>query len=206
MDTFEISSHEALNALLGEPNEVVQLKIHTQLDPEMREFIAASTLVFVSTLDSNGLPDVSPKGDPAGFVNVLDDNTVCIPERPGNKLMYGFHNVLDNPAIGVIFVVPNCRETLRIKGRATLTQDPQLLASMSVNKKPALLATRIAVEECFFHCGKAMIRSKVWQPESWTDERKSLIAKQVARQMDGGDEVVELVENELEKNYVEELY
>lgn len=206
MDTVEISSHEALNALLGEPNEVVQLKIHTQLDPEMREFIAASTLVFVSTLDSNGLPDVSPKGDPAGFVNVLDDNTVCIPERPGNKLMYGFHNVLDNPAIGVIFVVPNCRETLRIKGRATLTQDPQLLASMSVNKKPALLATRIAVEECFFHCGKAMIRSKVWQPESWSDERKSLIAKQVARQMDGGDEVVELVENELEKNYVEELY
>lgn len=206
MDTFEIQSHEELSTLIGEPNEVVQQKIHQQLDPEMREFIAASSLVFIATLDSSGLPDVSPKGDPAGFVHVQNDNSLSIPERPGNKLMFGFHNVLDNPAIGLIFVVPNCRETLRVKGKATLTRDPQLLDAMSVNNKPALLATTVAIEECFFHCGKAMIRSKIWQPDSWAGERKSLIAKQVARQLDGGDDVVEFVETELEKNYVEELY
>jgi len=206
MENYEISSHEALNALLGEPHDVVKGKVSHQLDPEMREFIAASSLVFISTFDSKGLPDISPKGDPAGFVHVLDDNTVFIPERPGNKLMFGFRNILENPAIGLIFVVPNCKETLRLKGRAVLTQDPELLASMSVNDKPALLATKVTVEECFFHCGKAMIRSKGWQPESWAGARKSLIAKQVARQMDGGEDVVELVENELEKNYVEELY
>ncbi|MFK7732005.1 MAG: MSMEG_1061 family FMN-dependent PPOX-type flavoprotein [Pseudomonadales bacterium] len=206
MDTYQILSHEALNTLLGEPNEVVQQKIHDQLDPEMREFIAAASLVFISTLDANGLPDISPKGDPAGFVAVHDNNTLSIPERPGNKLMFGFHNVLNNPAIGLIFVIPNCRETLRIKGKATLTQDPELLASLSVGDKPALLATKVAVEECFFHCGKAMIRSKVWQPDTWGATRKSLIAKQVARQLDGGEEIEQFVESELEKNYVEELY
>ncbi|MFK7731857.1 MAG: MSMEG_1061 family FMN-dependent PPOX-type flavoprotein [Pseudomonadales bacterium] len=206
MDPHQIHSHEALNALLGEPNEVVQQKIHDQLDPEMREFIAASSLVFISTLDANGLPDISPKGDPAGFVAVHDNNTLSIPERPGNKLMFGFHNVLNNPAIGLIFVIPNCRETLRIKGKATLTQDPELLAAMSVGDKPALLATKVVVQECFFHCGKAMIRSKVWQPDTWGATRKSLIAKQVARQLDGGEEVEQFVESELEKNYIEELY
>lgn len=206
MDTFEIRSHEELNDLLGEPNEVVQQKVHAKLDPEMREFIAASSLVFISTLDESGLPDVSPKGDPAGFVVVNDDTSLSIPERPGNKLMFGFHNVLNNPAIGLIFVIPNSRETLRVKGRATLTKDPALLEAMSVGGKSALLATKVAVEECFFHCGKAMIRSKVWQPDSWAGAKKSLIAKQVARQLDGGEDVAEFVESELEKNYVEELY
>ena len=206
MDTFAIRTHEELSSLLGEPHEVVQQKIANTLDAQMREFIEASSLLFISTLDSNGLPDISPKGDPSGFVSILDDNTLSIPERPGNKLMFGFHNILDNPVVGLIFVVPNFRETLRVKGRATLTQEPKLLASMSVNNKPALLATTVAVEECFFHCGKAMIRSKVWQPDTWEGKRSSLIAKQVASKLEGGDEVAELVEQELEKNYVEELY
>lgn len=206
MDNYQIKSAEELTELLGEANEVVRDKVETSLDAEMREFISASSLLFISTLDSTGNPDLSPKGDPAGFVLVKDDNNLCIPDRPGNKLMYGFNNILNNPAIGLIFVVPNCRETLRVKGKATLTKDPQLLANMSVSGKPALLATKVAIEECFFHCGKAMIRSKIWQPESWQEARKSLIAKQVARKLEGGDDVIKMVETELEKNYKEELY
>lgn len=206
MDKHQITSERELTELLGEANELVQQKVETALDAQMREFISASSLLFISTIDSSGNPDISPKGDPAGFVEVADDHHLLIPDRPGNKLMFGFKNILNNPAIGLIFVVANCRETLRVKGKATLTQDPVLLEGMSVGGKPALLATRVNVQECFFHCGKAMIRSKIWQPDTWQAPRKSLIAEQVARKLEGGDDVAQMVENELEKNYKEELY
>ena len=113
---------------------------------------------------------------------------------------------MDNPVIGLIFVVPNFRETLRIKGKATLSKDPELLNRMSVNGKPALLATNISIEECFFHCGKAMIRSKIWEPDSWEERGKSLMAKQIAKILKADDEFSSVIESEIEKNYEQELY
>jgi PPOX class probable FMN-dependent enzyme len=206
MSEYHIDTKEQLLALYGEANDIVKMKMATELDEAMIDFIAKSSLVFISTIDANGNLDISPKGDPAGFVLVENNSLVHIPDRPGNKLIFGFNNLIDNPAIGVIFVTPNCRETLRIKGKAILTTEPQLLARLTVADKPALLATSITINECFFHCGKAMIRSKVWSPESWLLSDKSHIAKNLAKKMDGDSELEEIIEAELEKNYREDLY
>jgi PPOX class probable FMN-dependent enzyme len=206
MNEHQIKTKEDLAELYGEANDLVKAKVVPELDDAMKDFIAKSSLVFIATIDANGNPDVSPKGDPAGFVLVENNALIHIPDRPGNKLIFGFNNLIDNPAIGVIFVVPNSRETLRIKGKALLTKDPELLAKLTAAGKPALLATSVAIEECFFHCGKAMIRSKTWSPEDWIDSGKSHIAKSIAKKMNGDSELEDIVEAELEKSYRENLY
>ena len=201
-----IENPDDLQAVIGEPLEFMPAKVVPALDDAMRGFIGAAPLLFVSTVGGNGRIDVSPKGDPAGFVHIDDKGDLLIPERPGNRLAFGFHNILENPQVGLIFVVPGTRETLRVKGRATLHTDPEVLGAMQVSGKPALLYTRVAVEECFFHCGKAMIRSKLWQPDSWQAQTGSPIARQLSVAFTGDEGMAAEVESELEKNYVEELY
>ncbi|NND67372.1 MAG: pyridoxamine 5'-phosphate oxidase family protein [Halioglobus sp.] len=201
-----INSVADLESVLGEPFEEIKLKIRSDLDDIMQEFIADSPLVFVSTLDESGLPDISPKGDPAGFVQVDGNGDLLIPERPGNRLAMGFRNILENGRIGLIFVIPNQRETLRVKGRATLHADPNVLEEMTVNRKPALMYTRVTVEEAFFHCGKAMIRSKLWQPDKWGAGGAPPIARQFNAAIGGDEESEKNIQAEREKNYEEELY
>lgn len=203
MTEHTIDSVEALTEVLGEPNDVVKMKVVSELDEEMQDFIASSTLVMISTLDAQGFPDVSPKGDPAGFVSVHSPTQIDIPDRPGNKLAYGFRNLIENPSIGLLFVTPNARETLRVKGRAVISRDPDLLQDMTVNNKPALLVTRIEIQECFFHCGKAMIRSRLWKSETWPQKDPAILARQFARKLEIDKEVMQ---GELDKNYEETLY
>ena len=205
-DSHRIETIDNLKSVIGEPMEFLLEKVVDSLDESMRGFIARSPLVFVSTIDSNGLPDVSPKGDPAGFVQVDRQGNLLVPERPGNRLTFGFHNILNNGQIGLIFVVPNERETLRVKGRASLRQDPEQLEKMAVKGKPALLYTHVDVTEAFFHCGKAMIRSKMWQPDSWGGREKSAMVRQLASRMGGDEQLEEIIDAEVEKSYVEELY
>jgi len=203
---YRIDSVADLEGVLGEPFEELKLKIRAELDDVMKDFIADSPLVFVSTLDEAHRPDISPKGDPGGFVRVDGGGDLLIPERPGNRLAMGFRNILENGLIGLIFVIPKQRETLRVKGRATLHADPDVLASMTVNSKPALMYTRVKVEEAFFHCGKAMIRSKLWQPDKWMDVGAPPIARQFNAAIGGDAESEKNIQAELEKNYREELY
>lgn len=203
---YRIDSVADLEILIGEPFEELKLKIRSELDDVMAEFIGRSPLVFVSTLDDAGRPDVSPKGDPAGFVQVDHNGDLLIPERPGNKLAMGFRNILENSRVGLIFVIPGERETLRVKGRATLHADPEVLAAMTVNRKPALMYTRVQVEETFFHCGKAMIRSRLWQPDKWPAAGAPPIARQFNQAIGGDEESEKHIQAELEKNYEEELY
>lgn len=208
-DSYRIRNEAALEAAIGEPLEFVRAKVQQQLNPAMRQFIARSPLIFVSTLDAEGRPDVSPKGDPAGFVRVDASGNLLIPERPGNKLAFGFRNILRGGAaggeIGLIFVVPNQRETLRVKGRATLHRDPELLADMQVGGKPALVYTRVLVTECFFHCGKALIRSHLWQPDAWDADARPIAARGLMTQ--AADEAAVLqTEERLERAYRDELY
>lgn len=203
---YQIESEAALEAVLGQPMEFLRAKVVSELDDSMTDFIGKSPLAFISTLDAQGGLDVSPKGDPAGFVQVDEKGNLLIPERPGNKLAFGFRNILANQQIGMIFVVPNIRETLRVKGRATLHSDPQVLGQMEVGGKPALLYTHVEVQECFFHCGKAMIRSKMWQPEYWGEHKKTHMVEQLASTMDGDEQLAEILETEIEKNYEQELY
>ena len=179
--THAISTLEQLREIIPEARPIAHRKVSDRVDSHARQFIAESPLVFVATTNRDLNTDVSPKGDAPGFVRVESDTSLLIPERPGNGLVYGFQNILQTGSIGLIFVVPGVRETLRINGHATLTRDPALLTQFIVNGKPALLCCRITVKELFFHCGKAMIRSKVWQPESWTAKvSRDASAKQLA--------------------------
>ncbi len=201
-----ITDEKALEAVIGEPMEFVRAKILTRLDGVMKEFIARSPLIFVSTIDEHGHVDISPKGDPGGFVLTDDNGDLLIPERPGNKLTFGFRNILRNGEIGLIFIVPRQRETLRVKGTATLHCDPAELERMQVNGRPALMYTRVAVKECFFHCGKALIRSRLWQPDHWDTAGDSIGARGFAALSGGGEEAVRATEERLEQSYSDELY
>jgi PPOX class probable FMN-dependent enzyme len=164
-----ITTLEELRALMGEPSELARKKQIDRLDVHCREYIAHAPFVLVGTADAAGRCDVSPKGDAPGFVRVLDDRHLVIPDRPGNKRLDSIRNILENPHIGLIFLVPRYEETLRINGRATITRDPELLASMHVGGKVPKLAIGVEVEEVFMHCAKAFRRSVLWQPERWPD-------------------------------------
>lgn len=207
-DQYAIKNEAELESVIGGPMEFVKAKVVAQLDDVMKEFIRKSPLVFISTMDANGHVDVSPKGDPCGFTHIDATGHLLIPDRPGNRLAFGFRNILRNRAIGLIFVVPNQRETLRVKGLATLHADPSVLDQLQVNGKPALLYTRVEVKECFMHCGKAFVRSKLWEHQSWSTSTDSLGARQLAPVL-GGDATeasVQKTEALLNRAYKDELY
>ncbi|REE94540.1 hypothetical protein A8990_101336 [Paenibacillus taihuensis] len=165
-----VHTDEELRSLLGYPSELVRNKVVTKLDRHCRDFIAKSPLVFVATSDASGACDVSPRGDTAGFVAVLDDTHLLIPERPGNKRMDALRNILANPQIGLIFIIPGLEETLRINGRACITKDPERLRPLEAHGKIPLLGIGIEMEEGFIHCAKAFKRSKLWEPASWPEQ------------------------------------
>jgi PPOX class probable FMN-dependent enzyme len=205
-DPYSIDNERALDALIGEPLPFIRAKIENKLDEPMKEFVRCSPLIFVSTITAEGHVDISPKGDPAGFVQIDSNGNLLIPERPGNRLAFGFRNILHNREIGLILVVPRQRETLRIKGLGSLRSDPSVLATMKANQKPALLYTHVEVKECFFHCGKALIRSEVWQPEAWAVEPHAIAAQNFAKLRIPGDGKLRLTEAVLEQSYRNDLY
>jgi PPOX class probable FMN-dependent enzyme len=205
-DMHVIKTDAQLRSIIGEPIDFVRAKIGTSLNETMKSFVARSPLLFLSTIDAAGNLDVSPKGDPPGFVTVAGNGDLLIPERPGNRLAFGFENILRNGRIGLIFIVPNQLETLRVKGSATLRTDPDVLQSMEVRGKPALLFTRVCVEECFFHCGKALVRSHLWQPDEWNGEKRSIAARQLMPGNVPDEEGVRCMEAALERSYRDDLY
>jgi PPOX class probable FMN-dependent enzyme len=143
------------------------LKERTTLDAHCRAFIAQSPLLLMATSDADGRCDVSPKGDMPGFVSVLDEHRLAIPDRPGNRRLDGMQNLLANPHVGLIFLIPGRDETLRINGRAWITRDPEILQRSAVQGKTPLLSIGVEVEQCFFHCAKAFLRAHIWAPEGW---------------------------------------
>jgi PPOX class probable FMN-dependent enzyme len=165
-----IESAEALRTLLGSPSDLVRRKIHSQLNARAIDFIGKSPMLMLSTADAQGNATVSPKGDPAGFVHVEDEHTLLIPERKGNKLIFSLTNILANPAIGLVFMVPGTCETLRVQGHAELLDDAALCEKVYARGAKALLVIRVRVTECYFHCAKAFLRSDLWHPETWPDE------------------------------------
>ena len=162
-----IRTTEQLHDLLGRPRLAQQTKGIAALDDHCRRWIAASPFIVIASADAAGRMDVSPKGDPPGFVHVVDDVTLAVPDRPGNKRFDTFSNVLANPRVSLIFLVPGRGETLRVEGTATISTDPDLLQTMIVSGKAPALALVVDIAEVMFHCGKSMIRSKLWQPDHW---------------------------------------
>jgi PPOX class probable FMN-dependent enzyme len=164
-----VTSETELRAIVGEPSEVARRKQVDALDRHCRDFIAHSPFLLLATSDGAGRCDVSPKGDAPGFALVLDDHHLVIPDRPGNKRLDGMRNILANPHAGVLFLVPDRGETLRINGRASIVRDQELLDRLEARGKRPTLAIGIEVEEVFMHCAKAFIRSSLWQPGRWPD-------------------------------------
>jgi PPOX class probable FMN-dependent enzyme len=162
-----VTSEQALRDMLGAPASRSVLKERHALDAHFRAFIAHSPFLLMATSSADGTCDVSPKGDAPGFVQVLDDRRIVIPDRPGNKRFDGMKNLLSNPHVGLIFLVPGREETLRINGRAWITRDPELLARCTAQGKTPALAIGVEVEQCFLHCVKAFRRSKLWVHAEW---------------------------------------
>ncbi|MFC7680706.1 pyridoxamine 5'-phosphate oxidase family protein [Paenibacillus sp. GCM10028914] len=165
-----IVCEEELRELLGFPSPLVMKKTIDYLDSHCVDFIHRSPMIFISTSDNLGNCDVSPRGDEAGFIHIIDNKHLVIPERPGNRRLDSILNILSNPHIGIIFVIPQLEETLRINGTACVIKDPHLLESMKANGKVPSLGIGVSVEECYMHCAKAFKRSKLWDPESWQDK------------------------------------
>nr|WP_225953372.1 pyridoxamine 5'-phosphate oxidase family protein [Kibdelosporangium phytohabitans] len=165
----EIKTLDELVALAGEPAERTVCKIQDRIDEHARNLIAHSPFVLIATASAEGTCDVSPRGDPAGSVLVLDDHTLVLADRPGNKLHDSFRNIIDNPNAGLLFLIPGMNETLRINGRARLVSDAPFFDDLIVKGKRPRLAVVIEVEQLYMHCAKAFLRSSLWQPDTWPD-------------------------------------
>jgi uncharacterized protein len=163
-----ITSQEELRNMLGSPSLRGQNKVISTIDEHCREFIGKSPFLVLATSDAAGNCDSSPRGDAPGFVYVLDDQYLIIPERPGNKRVDSMFNIIKNPKVGLLFLIPGMGETLRINGQATIIRDEDILEKMAVNGKAPLLGIVVKVEQCFMHCGKAFKRSALWEPEKWS--------------------------------------
>ena len=162
-----IRTEEELRAVMGNPSALVTRKELNELDSHAREFIGRSPFLLIGTSGADGRIDMSPKGDPPGFVHVLDEKTLAIPDRLGNRRADTFSNLLVNDQIGLIFLIPGKQETLRISGRAIIVRDPSIREEMAVGGKLPEFAIVVEVDQMFFHCAKCMIRSNLWKPECW---------------------------------------
>lgn len=162
-----VQSEADLRAVLGNPTPLVMRKELKALDAHARQFIERSPFLIIGTRGADGRLDVSPKGDPSGFVHVLDEQTLAIPDRPGNRRADTFTNLIANDRIGLIFLIPGKQETLRVNGRAIVVRDAALREQLGLNGKVPEFAIVVAVEQMFFHCAKCVIRSGLWKPDSW---------------------------------------
>ncbi|WP_433315949.1 pyridoxamine 5'-phosphate oxidase family protein [Micromonospora chersina] len=205
MTTREITSPEELAELLGTPNQRARDKERTVLHQRDREWLAASPFCLVATAGADGSCDVSPKGDPAGFTRVLDDTTIAIPERPGNRRADGYRNILANPHVGLIFLIPGRTDTLRINGRARLVADAPYFADMEVKGHRPVLAVEVSIAQIFYHCAKAFLRSELWKPETWRPDALPTRARLV-KEVEAPTENLADLERHYGPDYARKLY
>ncbi|MEO0995206.1 MAG: pyridoxamine 5'-phosphate oxidase family protein [Pseudomonadota bacterium] len=168
-DEHIITHRDQLRAIVGEVPEPPREKTIDHIDALCARYIAAAPFVVMATRGADGLMDLSPKGDPAGFVAVLDEKTLAIPDRLGNGRFDTYENLLVNPEVGLIFLIPGHNDTLRVSGTAKISRDPELCARFAVNGKDPRFVLLVTVEEAMTHCPKCMVRSGMWQPEKWPD-------------------------------------
>lgn len=164
-----VTTVEELVSIIGEPRQMIANKSTPYLTPLVTEFLQKSPYYLLSTASAEGNCDVSPRGDPAGSFRVMDERTLLLPERPGNKRIDSLKNIVENPHVGLLFLIPAVDETVRVNGRATITRDPELLATVAMRGKNPQLAIVVEIDEVFAHCARSILRSKLWAPESWGD-------------------------------------
>ena len=205
--TQTISSVDALREIMGFPGERAVQKQLASLDRHCIAFIAKSPLVLVGTSGAKGACDVSPRGDAPGFVQVLDDRTLVLPERPGNRRIDTLQNILATGQIGLLFLIPGVEETLRVNGRACLTRDEAILDRCVAQGKRPIIAIGVEVTECYLHCAKAFKRSHLWDPETWPPAGSvPTLAEMLHDQICPTDATVEEWAELIQESYVKNLY
>ena len=196
-----VRTEEQLRALIGGPAALTCAKISNRLNSMTRVFIGRAPFLCIATSDLAGNCDLSPRGDPAGFVRILDDRTLLIPERPGNRLADSLRNILANPHIGLLFVVPGVSDTFRVNGRATITVDAELLAPSAVEDKPPMLGVLVDIDEAYTQCSKAVLRSHLWDPQRFVDPTTMPTGGQVHRAIQGQEFDAEQYDRERAERY-----
>jgi PPOX class probable FMN-dependent enzyme len=200
-----VASPEDVVALYGSPVEAVVNKIIGGLDEHCRDFIALAPFVLIGTADQGGSCDVSPKGGAPGFVKVLDERRLAIPDAPGNKLVYSLRNIVASGRAGLLFLIPGVEETLRVNGRACLTRDPAVLQLLADDGKPPKVAIGIEVEEAFLHCAKAFKRSALWRPDEWPETDGLARAAQIWRDHMALDMTTQEIQEFVDDDYANNL-
>lgn len=201
----EITDAEALRAHMGQISPMAVRKVLPRLDRHSRHFIALSPLLVLATADRDGRVDASPRGDPPGFVRMLDDATLLVPDRPGNNRVDSFGNVLSAPGVGLIFFVPGIDETLRVNGTARLLTEAEPLATLEVNGKRPRTGLLVHIEEVFFHCGKALKRARLWDDGARIQRSSFPTLGRIITEQVGG-QTVEEAEARIETAYRERMY
>ncbi len=201
----EVTSESELREIIGEPARHAVHKTRTALHALDRDWLARSPLCLIATSGPDGSCDVSPKGDPPGFVKVLDDTTLAIPDRPGNKRVDGLRNILANPQVGLVFLLPGRGDTLRVNGRARIVREAPFLDGMVVRNNRPKLALVVEIAEVFHHCSKAFLRSRAWDPETWEPEAVPGRAR-IAKALDRQEDSLEFLEEYYGPKYGERLY
>jgi PPOX class probable FMN-dependent enzyme len=184
-DTNAVKSVDQLEQIYGQPIPTSIVKEVDRLNEVYRKLIEAAPFVVIATSGPGGL-DCSPKGDLPGFVRIVDDKTLMIPDRPGNNRLDGFKNLMSDPRIALLFLIPGCAETLRVNGRASVSVDPALRESFAVNGKPARAVLVVDIETVFFHCAKAIVRAKLWDPAAQIDRKDLPSAGKIIAEVSGG--------------------
>lgn len=183
-----VTNDAELREIYRPPAPRAAQKVLDRLDVHCRNFIQLSPFCVLSSSNVDGQADASPRGDPPGFVKVLDERTLLLPDRPGNNQVDSLQNIVDNPGVGLLFFVPGMNETLRVKGKAEITTDPDLLEPLTVAGKAPLSGLKVSVEEAFLHCGRALIRGRIWDVDAQIDRKSYPTYGQVlADQIAGAD-------------------
>ena len=195
-----VTSQSELRTVYREPMPRAAQKVLDHLDAHCRRFIEMSPFCVLSTTGTDGRADASPRGDPPGFVKVLDDRTLLIPDRPGNNQVDSLQNIINHPVVGLLFFVPGMNETLRVCGSAEITSDEELLAPLSVGGRAPLSGLKITVKDAFLHCGRALIRSRLWDPEVQIDRSSYPTYGQVLADQIAGTDAAAIDADEDEAN------
>jgi PPOX class probable FMN-dependent enzyme len=207
---FVIADEADLRSRFHDVTPLATLKSLPSLDAHARAFIALSPFLCIGTQNAEGDADVSPRGDPAGFVRVLDPTTLAIPDRPGNNRLDSQVNILANPHVGLLFIIPGFDDTLRVNGRATLTVDPGILSGLQAKGRTPKLAMIVEVDEVFLHCAKAFRRSHLWDPSRFRDRAElPSLSKMILDQTTGApttDDEMRAIDDDLEIEYAKTLY
>jgi uncharacterized protein len=202
----QLKTVEQLRAVLPEPRETTKAKILPFLDEQAIDFLQTCPFGLMATAGHEGPIEVSPKGDEPGFVHVENDRTVLLPERAGNNLAFGLQNIIETGRIGMIFLRPRTGETLRLSGRAEIFDDAELLAALGKSGRPALLAIRIHIERCYFHCARSLLRSHLWEPEHWPEAKRISFGKIFAARTGGDEDQAAKIDAFVETGYTTNLW